>query len=191
MNKLFIFLILIFTLFIANASAQQVTITVISESGHSFGPASPDPNKVKVEEEVRHPTAADVVNGVKNKSQVAITVPQTNGTARWAHSLRVRAVNLTVYNGTNENNKTVYYNDVRVYDPTTNNNYTIQMAYIADEPGRAYVNWNGWVPIRDVIIIKSHAPPKPGSDKYRIIKPFKLILNELFELRDFELPKFH
>lgn len=196
MKKIFILSVFIFILFVANAYAQsaggpKVTMTVISAGSHSFGPASPDPSKVKVEEEVRDPTAKDLIEGIKSKAQVAITIPQANETTRWAHSLRVRAVNLTVYNGTNEENETVYYNDLRVYDPTTGKNYTTQLAYIANQPGKAYINWNGWVPIRDLIMVKVNFPIKPGRGLFNLKQQPNYGFLPIARFQELLFPKFH
>ncbi|MBM3232345.1 hypothetical protein FJZ21_03145 [Candidatus Pacearchaeota archaeon] len=197
MNKLFIFSVFIFALiFVSNVYAQptggpSVTITVISSNSHSFGPSSPDPNKVKMEEEVRDPTASDIINGIKNKSQVSVVVPQKNGTASWSHMMRVRAVNLTTYNGTNENNETVYYNDVKIYDPADGKNYTTQLTYISSDPNKAYIYYNGWVQIRDVVIIKAHVPPKSGGLLFSKIKQFSFLLLIRSEDMYFRFSKFH
>lgn len=198
MNKIVLLSLFVFVLVVSSVYAQptggssggpSVTITTITTSdSRDFGPMSRDP-KVKTKEEDREPKPEDVINALKDKAQVAITVPQANETARWAHTMRVRAVNLTTYNSTNEDNKTVYYNDILVYDPTTGNNYTTQMASIEGD-SKGYVLWYGWVHLRTVVIIKAHAPaPKPRGTL--LYKPGQYGFLPLTKLSELFLPKFH
>ncbi len=175
MNKSFVILALcIFvSLFAVGVKAQsgptQVTITVISDYGQNMPNSAPPNTNTKTEGIQRHPTADDIIDAMKKKKQVTVVIPMANDTARWAHAIRIRSINATAVNETDPTGVFAKFN-VTVYDPTDNKNYTTTLAYYYHAPDRVYLNWYGWVPVRDVITVhKTHVPPRRGS---YLVKPF-------------------
>lgn len=163
MKKFFVFLFFLSILVISfnHVSAQQkpqITVTVISASIHNMGPDSTDPD-VGTNNELREPKADDVIDAMKKKKQVTVVVWQNNGTKRWAHAVRVRAINVAVRNETDPStNQTTYYYDARIYDPTSNATYNRSFAYVvynSTTNSSLYLDWNGWSIVRDVVTVSS------------------------------------
>ncbi len=179
MKKFFIFLVFLALIILSfdQASAQQkpqVTVTVISGSTHNMGPDSTDPD-VGTNNELREPRAEDVVDAMKKKKQVTVVIWQNNGTKRWAHAVRVRAINVAVRNETDPStNQTTYYYDARIYDPTSNATYNRSFAYVvynSTTNSSLYLDWNGWSVVRDVVTVSS-SPQKGKGLLYQKIEQF-------------------
>jgi exopolysaccharide biosynthesis protein len=152
-------------------SNPQVVMETISSLAQIMGPDDSGDRDVRTINTLRDPTIEDIVDAMKKKKQVTIVIWQQNNTSKWAHALRVRAINITSFNTTNDDNETVIQYNAKVYDPTTNKTYETNFAYVFNKPDKGYVNWNGWAAIRDVVTLyKVKKAPFPRAPK--MIQPY-------------------
>ena len=187
-------LFLLFIFVISNVYSQVVPKKAFIEhiSKWSNGKASePDPssNVVLINSD-RKPQVKDVTEGMENGKKITVVLNHLPNNPV-SHAVRVVAINLTFYNGTNIDNQTIFYNDAEVFDPTSNATYNLTFAYV-QESNFSFLQWGSeWRQIIEVIRVynKTAVLTKEPSVKFFIYFNSVLFIKNLpLDLRRENLP---
>ncbi|MEK6894031.1 MAG: hypothetical protein AABX10_01050 [Nanoarchaeota archaeon] len=166
MKYILLFTLLFLVVFSSEASAQ-VKPKIIIEHITSWAQAASTPKSgsgFEIVSTVRVPVVEDVLDAMKKKKKVTLIVDMG---PRISHAVRVVAVNLTSYNGTNQDNQTILYWNAEIFDPTTNAIYNLTLAHIL-ESNASFLQWGAqWLPFLEVVTLYKvpTIPPSPARTK--------------------------
>ena len=187
-------LFLLFIFVISNVYSQVVPKKTFIEhiSKWSNGKAlEPDPssNVVLINSD-RKPQVKDVTEGMENGKKITVVLNHLPNNPV-SHAVRVVAINLTFYNGTNIDNQTIFYNDAEVFDPTSNATYNLTFAYV-QESNFSFLQWGSeWRQIIEVIRVYNKTAVLTKEPSVKFFTYFNSVLfikNLPLDLRRENLP---
>ena len=198
MNKnkliLIVFCLFFITLFSIQVNAQSsVRYTIHNIDQWSNDNVDTKPNSaVKIINEDRSPTLADIIDGMVKKRKITIILaPVNNSNHSWA--VRVVAINLTSYLVNNSENKSYINNYIEIYDPSSHAYRNTTVATTTNSANStAYVFLAGqWIEVIAITMIyKSAYIPNPKGWNSVLRKDILMLSMVLFN-RDISYEKIY